>query len=487
MPLSWILFLVGIAISVFIIRWCFMAPSPSGKLFRLFIGFILILMSSSILTGIGSVFFVTNYDTNRQIAGISSPAAPYTTRMMKIDRGYESSDAIGTYSEEVEKKQTIYNSRTIQAGPSLPTWSWRSVNLSISGPISADHKIELVFIKPWLQKIFSILRLVLLFALVLLLTKYLLKILDERNIKLQQFLTKQTTTSLILLSLLFIPMNSAQAEVPNPELLKELENRIIETTCRGVSCTSIDSINIELNKNDFLMTLSTNSKGPGVLSLPGTLEDLNITEVTINSTVSSYLRLNNQFLEIKLEDGLNKVIVKGLLPEKNALTIRVPQKPLKINLESKSWDIGAYDQGGSNESIAVSRIAPDSVDTKTINEVPKYDTENWFVVERNLKIGDQIKSYGAISRIGDISRDKTVLIPLKPSEQLTVANLISKERNIIATFKAGESVLNFESTFEVSENLTLTSEIANAYSEIWNIECDDYISCEFKGDLMPNR
>lgn len=510
MPLAWVFILIGIAITVFILKWGFSGKDISGKIFRLFIGVIVISITYTVLGGIASIFFLSRSYTSptgyggsyNSIPGVSMPQEAKIRPKRGTTANYE--DSLGgsgdpsleasldsmAIPEPMMRQQSQklkLRSRNIQAGPSLPSWTWRQAGLSIAGPISADHKIELVFIKPGLQRLFSLARIFIIFGLICLLSKFLLSIFRERSEQIRSIIPQGNTVASALFILMFLFPSESRADYPNTQILEGLKNRITSTQCNETNCSTIDSIEIFLREHNFEIKVSAFSKGKSSISIPGNIEDLRADDVLVNNSPSPLVRVSEQFLQVKVEEGISQIMIRGSLSEKNAISVKIPQAPLRISVLGTGWDIGAYNKDGTSDTIQVSRLSGESIDNTVKIDSPKHNSQNWFQVSRTLTIGDQIRSVGSITRLGSLDSPANVSIPLKPGEQLTVAEIATKDKNMLATFQAGQSNLNFESSFENTDKITLTADKIEAISEVWNVSCADYVRCTFEGDLAPNK
>ena len=110
----------------------------------------------------------------------------------------------------------------IQTGPGLPTWNWRAVNMKWNGPVARNQEIRLWLLSPAVNLVLAFVRVLLLALLVFLM-------LDLRQWKERGF---AGAVAMVLCGMLYLPQAAAaagnEAVFPPPDLLKQLENRLLE-------------------------------------------------------------------------------------------------------------------------------------------------------------------------------------------------------------------------------------------------------------------
>ena len=100
---------------------------------------------------------------------VAKRAVSVTDEVMKRSAPGESA-YLGSYNKSLDY-QRIDPSANVQTGPGLPRWQWRQLTLGWNGPVSKDQAVSLTLLSPWQNRVIHALRILLLLALVVLLTR----------------------------------------------------------------------------------------------------------------------------------------------------------------------------------------------------------------------------------------------------------------------------------------------------------------------------
>ena len=110
---------------------------------------------------------------------------------------------------------------TIQTGPGIPSWEWRSATLEWSGPVKRDQSFSLVLLPPWATRIVAALG-----ALLAIVTIGFLVAIRSRTAR--EHLPRILQGVLPLLALLVLLPTDTWASIPDSRLLQQLQHRLTQ-------------------------------------------------------------------------------------------------------------------------------------------------------------------------------------------------------------------------------------------------------------------
>jgi hypothetical protein len=129
---------------------------------------------------------------------------------------------------------------SVPTGPGRPDWSWESVALAWSGPVTADQQLGLWLVPPWANALLAIARVLLLAALA---RAFVVAWRSARGgdpgaaPSAQPLATRGAAAALALCAVLL--SGPARADLPTPELLEELRGRLLEPPACHPNCATL--------------------------------------------------------------------------------------------------------------------------------------------------------------------------------------------------------------------------------------------------------
>src|SRR5207249_1090945 len=125
-------------------------------------------------------------------------------------------------AEPEEDRYNVYRldpNALIPTGPGLPRWSWQTIWLSWRGPVERDQRLHLMLASPRVNRMLAFLRVAL--------TGLLLACVAGGALR-SGGLPASAARALVLALVVLGTASHARAEFPSPDLLGELQKRLLE-------------------------------------------------------------------------------------------------------------------------------------------------------------------------------------------------------------------------------------------------------------------
>lgn len=485
----YILFVLGFAFVA--VRSSFRGKRWYGKMGRLigwgaaFFAFVIV---SGIITAGGAAFI--GGSAKYQYAGSNA----YQDR---IEAESPTAAKEGRYAESVSRRRQLpmtalrktdetsssnqqfsYEDKVFLAGPALPQWRWRTHTISVDGPVGPSLNLRFIFLPPLVTRSLSLVRIVALALLLAVLFRRLGYSLPKRKTII--------STAAVCLAVSLGYVQSAQADIPSPELLESLKRRMVRDECVRDLCTTILDSTLRLTPDTFQFSLTVSSEGSSSITVPGSLSIFLPVSVTVNGKVTTALRRSaDNYLQVQVEGGNSIVEVKGNLAERSAFSLQFPQRLNHMNVDSQDWFVeGLSSNGTPSESVRFTNRSNASAqaDETLLREAQKLPI--WITASRSIFIGDQITVSTTLERLGAVSQAASVEVPLLPGENVTTPGFRSDGKTVSSTFQAGDSSITYSSTIPYTSALSIEAKGADLFTENWRLSCAPIVNCSVSG-LVP--
>ena len=363
-----------------------------------------------------------------------------------------------------------------QTGIAIPMWRGSIYSLQFDGTVQKDQKVSLCVAGPFAQRVLRLASALFAFGLLWLL--------------LRRFQTPLTTISAVLLCMMtaLLPHSADAQETPSAELLNELQARYSETVCKS-DCAFASALHLEVSGTRATITAEVASRGTGAWPLPGPLSELYPQTISIDGAAAAGLfRSDSGFLWIRIPNGKHKIVVEGLLADKNSVGVAFEQRPGHVSANARGWEADGISETGYVEGvISLSRTGADDRNSgaepgaaaPTVAAFPQ-----WLRVQRVLDFGVQWRVTTFVTRLGQTERAESVPIPLLAGERLLTRDLKVENGAVTVTFQRDENSTSFSSALDPGTPVALKAGGAERQSEDWVLRCSALWRCEPAG-LTP--
>ncbi|HJX31455.1 MAG TPA: hypothetical protein VJ624_06345, partial [Thermodesulfobacteriota bacterium] len=361
-----------------------------------------------------------------------------------------------------------------QTGPGLPSWKWRSVPLSWTGPVSKEQEIRLFLLSPFTNLILSFLRVGFLVFLIFFL-------LNVRTWKLP-FNHKIAASALFVALALASSTTMAQQDpgYPYPELLQRLQERLLEKPDCLPNCADSPRMLLVAAKDSLRIVFNVNAGVETAVPIPGALKSWMPAEVLIDGNPAQGLMKDPAGgLWVLVPQGVHKVILYGKTPAEKTFQVPLPLKPRKVEVELDGWTIQGLQKDGHVESslqlIREEKNTPDSTAKLEAKISP------FFQLERVLTLGLNWQVRNSLRRITPPDAPAMVSVPLIVDESVTTPGIQVEKGKALITMPADKTEITWTSTLKETPMITLQAPQGVPWTETWILDASPIWHCDLSG------
>jgi hypothetical protein len=352
----------------------------------------------------------------------------------------------------------------LQTGPGLPQWQWSSIPLSWNGSVDSKQLVRFWLISPTAHLVLNCLRVVAVIILGLLMLGLLNK----------NWCCKfsNSATQLCLLACLILPSTSAFADYPHPELLKELQQRLLKAPDCLPSCAQIPAMQFNVNKKTLSINLQIHTQETVAVPLPAKYKQWLPNSITVNTLPTKNIIRNRQgILWLALPTGIHEVVLTGPAPLQNNFTLPLPLKPQYITYTSQHWSIeGIHKNGTAENQLHFTQLTATDQPDNTLATLSPNVLPAFIQIERTLQLGLDWHIKTRITRHSHEATAVTLKVPLLTGESITSANMRSKNGYALVHMTANQRSIQWTSILEKSKQITLTAPMTEQWTEIWRVD-----------------
>ncbi|MDH3433601.1 MAG: hypothetical protein OEM60_07075, partial [Gammaproteobacteria bacterium] len=371
----------------------------------------------------------------------------------------------------------------VQAGPGVPTWRWNSYTLDWSGPVDADQSLRLVILPRWLV---SSLRFVQV-AFLLLFTAVLAAEVFNRRFALPGGLTPGTAnaSALVAAGLLTLLMSLspiAAAQTPDPELLRELQNRLLQPPECAPRCAELVAADVDISADNVSMSLTVHALADVAVPLPGSDRGWRPGAILLDGTAAAQvLRGNDQSLWLRLAAGRHTVRLSGPIPAADSLEIPFPTPPRVIEAAGDGWFIaGIKDRRLLSGSLQLTRLQTNADGDAAVRwESSRFPA---FVrVERAVELDLDWRVTTTVHRVAPLQGALTLDVPLIDGESVISEGFTVSDDKILVSMNPNQRVVSWRSSLPRVSPLVLRTAAGQPWQEVWWVGVGSIWHADFTG------
>ncbi len=385
----------------------------------------------------------------------------------------------------------------IQAGKGRPNWDWQSAYYSWNGPVKGDESFR-IFVLPELAV--KLLRILMIVFSVLWLVSVFNKDsgVTNRLIETLKQASKNKTTAALFAICLVLPLSSQLKanEIPDPNLLKELQNRLYPVPECLPDCINISNANIEISGAKLVMKMDIHSGAKMASTIPSST-DWQIESMQLNGQPLRHVWKNKVGAWINLAKGHSVLEINARLKNKSNITIQFSESPKELVHQLAGWDISGVNANRmvsdsiqltrKTNGLATTQVAR-SLDGKFLTVTPQEQSiEDLLFVTRRLTFATQWTMDTYVLRQAPLQGAITADIPLLSFEQpLEMTEQIKDNQMKVVIGNNSQSVSwrsSIQSTADHSEASKFVLEALSEASitESWQIQVYPNWNIEIQG------
>lgn len=429
-------------------------------------------------------------DGLEQLREVESPDVARTLAEPKRERVMDMAPPAAQALEEivVTGSQVMANfaryapNAIVQAGPGIPSWQWNAYRLSWSGPVDAGQQLRLVILPRWFVTLLRFIEVLLLLAFTAVLAAEILKKRWSLPGGLKIGTSATTGVALCLLAFTLGASPGASAQTPDPELLRELEKRLLEPPDCAPRCAEIIAADVVVGADTVNMRLTINTLEDVAVPLPGSTRGWQPDAVVVEGASSAQvLRAANQNLMLRLPAGRHSIVVRGSAASADSLEIPFPAPPRVITASGDGWFIaGIKDRRLLSGSLQLTRLQSEQGG----EAAPRWESSRFppFAhVTRFVELGLDWRVTTTVTRVAPEQGALTLTMPLIDGESVVSDNMTVTDGSILVSMNPNQRAVTWQSNIPRTSPTELTSKAGAPWKETWLIGVGSVWHAEFSG------
>ncbi len=366
----------------------------------------------------------------------------------------------------------------VQTGPGVPTWQWRDETLIWDGPVTAAQSVALVFSPPWLTRSLHVVGPVLLLLLAAIVGGATLPPSIPLPTWLKRFSMPAVGALLFVASLALPP--PARADIPSPDMLDELEQRLTQPPDCLPACAAVEHARVTLAGDQLTVRLDINAAATVALPLPSAARWWPL-EARDGDQAAIVTRDDAGQLAIALTAGVHAIELSGPVTDIDRFELSFPTPPGRISLDLKGWHAyGVQDgrlRGGAlqfeRETVSATKDAKASLAPAPIAP--------YFRLSRTFDFGLEWRIHTTLTRLAPSDGGIPFAVPLVPGESLLDGRVRVENGKIIGVLAPGQRQIDWRSALASTDTLQLTAPAVSKWSEQWTLIPSNFWHVDYVG------
>ncbi len=404
-------------------------------------------------------------EPSQDYANVAAPAAP-VPQVQEMERMQVTGSRAGFAGKIAQEPQRIkqqlkrYESNVIvQAGGGEPTWAWRSYDIEIAGPVQPEQSVRLLISPPWLTRLARVLIALLLAASILLVLKAAFKPIVKTSPKLG-------TALLIFL----LGAGTVQAsEVPTPELLAELGERVLALPDCAPACGRIARAEVSAAGTTVGVVLELHAVVPLALPLPGNEQLLELQSLRLDGVpAAGSVRDDEGTVWLLVPRGVHRASLEWRAANADSISLRFVQPPGLVEFRGQDWQASGIDNGQlATGSLELTRLAGGDDLGSRAGVAQRFAP--FVAVTRELRFDLDWSLTTVVSRVSPENAAFSTTVPLLEGERVMSTGFQIDKGIVTVPFADGQEAVSWESRLDPVDALSLTAPDQGSRAEVWRL------------------
>jgi hypothetical protein len=389
-----------------------------------------------------------------------------------------SADWVGRYGSTDFLRQDP--NAVVQTGPGVPRWQHATYALSWSGPVARDHRIQLVWLTPWMRSVAGALRVLFLSWLALLLLPAGRR---ARPRERKGSSGSAAVAAAVCLLLAGVPaVVQAQDVIPSAELLTELHDRLVAPPACAPTCANVSTMRLAVQGSTLTIDLEIDAGALAAVRLPGPAPSFLPSTVTLDGSPTSSLAAGEgHFVLLRVPAGHHVARLVGPIVG-DQLVLALGEAPDHVTVTAPSWDVqGVRDDGHADDTVRLVRLAAAA---QGGGDLGPQNVSPWLEVERTLEVGVRWIVRTHVRRVSPLGAPIVARLPLLEGEQVGDPAVTVEAGRAVISLGRDQEALDFESSLAPRPTLVLEAPAGVPYAEVWRLRCGSVQRCRHEG-LVP--
>jgi hypothetical protein len=396
-----------------------------------------------------------------------APAAPPAKSLQEavtVENPYSLSSGV---SRAAAKSLPAYAPGTlVQAGPGVPNWDYGAHPFSWSGPVDPSQTVHFIVLGPVEVAVWRI-------AGVLLLVAFLVQLARVSwgpRIAWPDLIGRGSVHALLLLgcALAVAPPTHAQS-LPDTELLRELQARLIEPPHRAPTCAELLGAHIHVTGERIEAEIQASALASVAVALPTAGERWQIDSITVDGKSSlAVTREADAGLWLPIEPGVHTVRIEARLSG-DSVHLAFPMTPRRITVDAPGWTTVGINAGGLlSGALDLTHQGSAPRNSLSTSGADGQEFPPFVNVVREFRLGLSWSIATSVQRISPSQAAFTLAVPLVPGESVLSEGLqVNPDNTVLVGLSAGEQAKAWNSSLKREDHLTVRLPTLPARAEVW--------------------
>lgn len=370
----------------------------------------------------------------------------------------------------------------VQAGPGIPSWQWNANRLEWSGPVEAAQTQRFVILPRWAVTLLRFVEVLLLLAFAGVFAAEIAK----RQWRLPGGLRLGRAAGAVLLfgfgTLTMLAASPpAAAQTPDPELLRELEQRLLAPPDCAPRCAEIVLADVTVGAEQVALALTIDALEAVAVPLPGTAGGWRPAAVAVAGGEAQVLRAPEQSLWLRVPAGRSEVRVNGSVAGSDSIEIAFPSPPRVVEVRAGGWFVGGVkNRRLLSGSLQLTRLATEHGG----DAAPGWESNRFppFVrVSRFIELGLDWRVTTTVERIAPETGAIALALPLVEGESVLTPDMNVTDGTMQVSMRPDQRAVSWTSSLPRRSPLALASEAGVPWVDVWRVGVGSSWHAEFGG------
>ena len=370
----------------------------------------------------------------------------------------------------------------VQAGPGIPTWRWNNYTLQWSGPVDAEQEMRLIILPSWLVSLLRFIEV----GLLLLFAGVIAAEIVNRRWTLPGGLVlgrsqAASSVAVLLCGFLLAASPQAKAQMPDAELLRQLEQRLLEMPDCVPRCAEIAAAEVSVDADTISMTLDIHALEEVGIPLPGSAQGWRPDAVLVNGAGNArVLRMANGSFWLSMKPGRHRVDLRGPVPAVDSLEVPFPTPARVVTVASDGWLVaGVKDRRLLAGSLQLTRLQTDES-----GDVVRWESSRFppfAQIERTIELDLDWRVRTTVTRVAPAQGALTLDVPLLDGETIVSGDFTVTDQSVLVSMDPRQYSVSWVSNLPRQSPLVLTAGQGVPWKETWRFAVGNIWNASFEG------
>lgn len=369
----------------------------------------------------------------------------------------------------------------VQAGPGVPGWKWNTYTLRWSGPVDADQSMRLVILPRWLVSALRTIEV----GLLLLFAGVLAAEIAGRAWRLPGGMTlgRAPVAAAVVVGALFAGAgHDAGAQMPDAELLRQLEQRLTEPPECVPRCAEIVAATVDIGETVLSMQLTVHAFEDVAIPLPGSMQGWRPELVKLDGgSTARVLRGAGSALWLYVMPGQHTITLRGSMPDVDSVEVPFPTPPRVVTAQAQGWLVsGIKDRRLLSGSLQLTRLQTDADGA----DAPRWEASRFPAfarVQRSVELDLDWRVTTTVQRLAPEQGALTIELPLVDGETIVSGDFTVRDGRVLVTMAPQQNYVQWTSNLPAQSTMTLEAAGGGAWQEVWRFAIGNVWHVKFEG------